>query len=428
MVHMAAGEDLDIEAWITALAAVDEDDILRLGVRQLALDAARLVNAASAFAALTNDALDRSHEWAAGGATSAAQWLAARTGSAPRVHRGRIRDGRALRLLPSLAVPARAGTLSAEHVRSASACVAKHPELAVEDEAALVNRALELDAPAYAIVTRRWIEQADKAAELPGSAPEPQSELCHSTTADGCGELEGTFAPDDNAILEAGIQAGFDRLLRAARDGDPALAGKPASALRAMALVELVAQSMRREPSERSAPDRYRVAVVVPHDVAGEPPMATCDATMFRVVLNADSEVLDVGRDTPRWPRGIRRAVTIRDQGCVFPGCDRPPGHCDIHHCRPWEHGGETKIDNGALLCRSHHTFLHKEKWTIQFHGRRPQVHQPDGSLFTITPWRSDTPDDLSTGGGRGSISECGAQGGASLSADAPPGAAAEAA
>ncbi len=394
MAHMAAGEDLDIEAWIMTLAAVDEDEIRRLGVRQLALDAARLVNAASAFAALTSDALDRSDEWAAGGATSAAQWLAARTGSAPRVHRGRIRDGKALRLLPSLAPPARAGTLSAEHVRSVSACVAKHPTLAVEDAAALVGQALELDAPAYAIATRRWTEQADNAAELPGSTPDPHSELFHATTADDCGELQGTFAPDDNAILAAGIQAGFDRLLRAAHDGDPALAGKSASALRAMALVDLVAQSMRREPSERSVPDRYRVAVTVPYDVASEPPMATCDATMFRVVLNADGEVLDVGRDTPRWPRGVRRAVTIRDQGCIFPGCDRPPGHCDIHHCRPWEHGGETKVDNGALLCRRHHTFLHKERWSIEFHGRRPQVHRPDGSVFTIVPWRADAPGD----------------------------------
>ncbi len=389
---MAAGEDLDIEAWIMASAAVDEEEILRLGVRQLALDAARLVNAASAFAALTSDVVNRSDEWAAGGATSTAQWLAARTGSAPRVHRGRARDGRALRLLPSLAAPARAGTLSAEHVRSASACVAKHPELAVEAEVALVGQALELDAPAYAIATRRWIEQADDASELRGSAPELQSELVHSTAADDRGELQGTFAPDDNATLAAGIQAGFDRLLRAARDGDPALAGKPASALRAMALVNLVARSMRREPSERSAPDRYRVAVTVHHDAAGEAPMATCDATMFRVVLNADGEDLDVGRDTPRWPRGIRRAVTIRDQGCIFPGCDRPPGHCDIHHCRPWEHGGETKIDNGALLCRMHHTFLHEERWTIEFNGRRPQVHRPDGSVFTIVSWRADAP------------------------------------
>ena len=186
-------------------------------------------------------------------------------------------------------------------------------------------------------------------------------------------------------------------------EGDRGLAGKPVSALRAMALVEMAAQSMRREPSEHSVPDRYRVAVVIhhdshdSHDTSGElaePSMPWCDATMFRVVLDADGEVLDVGRETSRWPRGIRRAVTIRVGGCIFPGCDHPPGHCDIHHCKPWHAGGETKVDNGALLCRRHHTFLDKREWSVKFNGRGPEVHRDDGSVFTIIPWRASPPDE----------------------------------
>ncbi len=390
------------------MASVDEPTVLRLGPRQLALDAARLANAASAFAAMTADVLERSGEWALDGATSAAPWLASRTRGARYVHKGRVRDGKTLRLLPTAVGPARSGTLSAEHVRSLSACVARHPTLAVEDEAVLVGQALELDARSYAITTRRWIENADDVSDLPGSRPEPQSELYFSKTIADLFELQGSFSPDDGAILEAAVQAGLDRLLRSARDGDPALAGKSVAALRAMALVEMASQSMRREPSEHSVPDRYRVAVVVHIDgptatrtaatttanEAAEPPMSCCDATMFRVVLDADGEVLDVGRETSRWPRAIRRAVTIRDGGCVFPGCDRPPGHCDIHHCQPWHLGGETKLDNGALLCRTHHTFLHKSGWSVKFSGRRPKLHRDDGSPFTIIPWRASPSDE----------------------------------
>ena len=51
-------------------------------------------------------------------------------------------------------------------------------------------------------------------------------------------------------------------MLRARRDGDPATSGLRVSELRAEALVNLVCQTMRQEPSERSVPDRYRVAVV----------------------------------------------------------------------------------------------------------------------------------------------------------------------
>ena len=46
--------------------------------------------------------------------------------------------------------------------------------------------------------------------------------------------------------------------------------------------------------------------------------------------------------------------------------CDRPPSWCDVHHCQNWEHGGPTNSNNGALLCRHHHTFLHKNHWTIE--------------------------------------------------------------
>ena len=109
-------------------------------------------------------------------------------------------------------------------------------------------------------------------------------------------------------------------------------------------------QAMRREPSDASAPDRYRVAVVVRHDHTDLLPLACCDSPAFRVVIGADSEVLDVGRITQQWPIGIRRAITHRDRQCVFPGCDRPPSWCDIHHCLPWEEGGSTSIDNGAAV------------------------------------------------------------------------------
>jgi hypothetical protein len=121
--------------------------------------------------------------------------------------------------------------------------------------------------------------------------------------------------------------------------------------LRAEGLIEVVAQHQRREPSRSSVPDRYRVAVVIRPDDFVEPPLACCDSPMFRAVLNADGDVLDIGRSSDAWPTAIRRAVRLRDGGCVFPGCDRPPSWCDIHHCQTWDDGGRTSLDNGAMLC-----------------------------------------------------------------------------
>jgi hypothetical protein len=165
----------------------------------------------------------------------------------------------------------------------------------------------------------------------------------------------------------------------------------PASGLRAEALVDLVAQHQRREPSDKSVADRYRVGILVRPD---EYPMQACDADRYRVVINAEGEVLDIGRDSRDWTTAIRRAVVARDGGCVFPGCDRPPSWCDVHHCWEWAHGGPTCQDNGALLCRRHHTFIHAKKWRVVIPRPRgkPQVLKPDGTPFTITPYRTDLP------------------------------------
>jgi len=50
-----------------------------------------------------------------------------------------------------------------------------------------------------------------------------------------------------------------------------------------------------------------------------------CDAALTRVLLSSDRQPLDVGRTTRTVPPAIRKALVIRDGGCRFPGCDRPP-------------------------------------------------------------------------------------------------------
>ncbi|WP_220093660.1 HNH endonuclease signature motif containing protein, partial [Flexivirga caeni] len=56
----------------------------------------------------------------------------------------------------------------------------------------------------------------------------------------------------------------------------------------------------------------------------------------------------------------LRTAVITRDHGCTFPGCDRPPGMCEVHHVNPWWAGGETCLLNSAMLCAFHHHLVHR--------------------------------------------------------------------
>jgi Domain of unknown function (DUF222) len=90
-----------------------------------------------------------------------------------------------------------------------------------------------------------------------------------------------------------------------------------------------------------------------------------CDAKVIPVVLGGASEPLDVGRAMRTVPLSLRRALVARDRGCAFPGCDRPPGLCQAHHCRHWADGGDTSIDNCVLLCETHHRQVHCTGWEI---------------------------------------------------------------
>ena len=74
---------------------------------------------------------------------------------------------------------------------------------------------------------------------------------------------------------------------------------------------------------------------------------------------------LSVGRATRTIPASIRTALNLRDQGCRFPGCDRPPAWTDGHHVIHWSDGGPTELDNLVSLCRMHHRRVHEEGWHL---------------------------------------------------------------
>ncbi|MGC1735503.1 MAG: DUF222 domain-containing protein [Pseudonocardiaceae bacterium] len=102
-----------------------------------------------------------------------------------------------------------------------------------------------------------------------------------------------------------------------------------------------------------------------------------CDAKIIPVVLAGKSEPLDVGRAMRTVPLSIRRALVARDRGCVFPGCDRPPGMCEAHHCRHWIDNGETSVENCVLLCEAHHRHVHHAGWEILIHPGRVEFIPP---------------------------------------------------
>ena len=103
-----------------------------------------------------------------------------------------------------------------------------------------------------------------------------------------------------------------------------------------------------------------------------------CDAQVIPAVLGADSQVLDLGRSRRLFTPAQRRAIALRDRGCIHPGCGAPPIDCEAHHAQPWYTGGPSDHTNGYLLCDHHHDRHHREGWTIhRDHRGNPTVIPP---------------------------------------------------
>jgi hypothetical protein len=106
------------------------------------------------------------------------------------------------------------------------------------------------------------------------------------------------------------------------------------------------------------------------------------DAELIPVVLGGESEPLDLGRAARLFSPAQRRALTVRDGGCLWPGCTAPPGWCEVAHVQPWARGGPTDLDNAMLLCPFHHRHFDLDGWTL---------HQQDKERWLVPPSHIDT-------------------------------------
>jgi hypothetical protein len=115
---------------------------------------------------------------------------------------------------------------------------------------------------------------------------------------------------------------------------------------------------------------------------AGQARRLACNAQILPIVLSGKSRILDQGRSRRLFDRHQRVALTVRDRGCIWPGCDRPPGWTEAHHIVAWSRAGASDLANGCLLCSFHHHLLHKGEWAVRMAA--------DGIPEVLPPHRID--------------------------------------
>jgi hypothetical protein len=95
-----------------------------------------------------------------------------------------------------------------------------------------------------------------------------------------------------------------------------------------------------------------------------------CDAGIIPAVLGGASQILDLGRQSRLVTGPLRRALVLRERGCGFPGCDRPPRWCQSHHIVHWSNHGPTDLGNLVLLCGYHHRLVHHSEWRVRINPK----------------------------------------------------------
>jgi Domain of unknown function (DUF222)/HNH endonuclease len=103
-----------------------------------------------------------------------------------------------------------------------------------------------------------------------------------------------------------------------------------------------------------------------------------CDSSVTRILLGADSAVIDVGRSRRVISPAQRKALNVRDKGCRWPGCDRPATWTSGHHVVHWINGGGGDLANLILLCYRHHWMVHEGRWQL--------VKADDGRMLAVPP------------------------------------------
>ncbi|GAB3602543.1 HNH endonuclease signature motif containing protein [Microbacterium aureliae] len=102
-----------------------------------------------------------------------------------------------------------------------------------------------------------------------------------------------------------------------------------------------------------------------------------CTGTLTRVTLGAGGRIVSLTTHDRVFTHHQRKAIALRDGGCVIPGCHIPASWCEIHHVTEHSRGGPTHTDNGVLLCWHHHRTLDTSGWRIRMTAGTPEIRGP---------------------------------------------------
>jgi hypothetical protein len=314
------------------------------------------------------------------GYLSTTSWLRDRCRISAREATKQVHRARSLGQMPATSAAYEAGDLDTPVVDLLASACKRHPDVFSEHESGLVEEAAQLTPRDVSKLIAYWRQALDHH-DVDGAIQRSRRRLSLAATFEGM--VHGEFDLDAESG-EAVIAA-----LRALSETTDRSDDRTPAQRRADALVELCRDYLDHGDTPVTGGEKPHITLLVSLGAltggSGQPceldeggvigPEAArrivCDAGVSRIITNGASQPLDVGRRTRTIPPAIRRALVLRDGGCVIIGCDRPSRWCDAHHRQHWLDGGPTSLENLELLCRRHHAMEH-EGVVLQRRARAP--------------------------------------------------------
>ncbi|MFZ1284239.1 MAG: DUF222 domain-containing protein [Propionicimonas sp.] len=381
--------------------------------------ARRLASRLSAVAGLLLAGAEAAQESLRGTGTPTTSWLAIQDGLSKREAAGALHQARELSQHPDVGAAAAAGRISLGQARAIHTVLSGLDGLDEQQQAraeqVMLGLAATMDTDRLAkaaplVVADVAADQADETLERrlqrQTEAARRNRSLTFGRDGNGSVTFSGSLPLVDGeawlVILDAYTESKRRTVME---ERDPITPALSPAQRRADALLAMIGVHQQERRAPRAGGDRPRIVVTLDYDrlrtgaadagLVGDQPISAgdlrrlcCDADLLPAVLGAAGEVLDVGRSCRLVTPAIRTALTVRDGGCVFPGCHARAVGCDAHHIQPWQAGGITALSNLCLLCAQHHALVEPPKY-----GMRDQWEiriATDGIPEAIPPTRFD--------------------------------------
>ena len=104
---------------------------------------------------------------------------------------------------------------------------------------------------------------------------------------------------------------------------------------------------------------------------------ASCVGSVLRVSQDDNGRIVNLETSARIFNAHQRRAIMLRDGGCIMPDCTQTATWCEVHHVEEWSKNPTTHTDNGVLLCWYHHRHIETHQWSIRMRDGVPEIMAP---------------------------------------------------